>query len=98
MEDALRSSFGGLARPLLMLGVIGVLVLMERDFGDASILFVVGFGVLFLAGARLRWVLVMLLAAGGSMTLLVLFSSYRACAAGPPSWILGPIRFTAASS
>ena len=40
-------------------------------------LFLTGFGVLFLAGARWRWILAMLLAASGSMTLLVLFSSYR---------------------
>jgi hypothetical protein len=30
---------------------------LEPDFGAATVLFVTGFGVLFLAGARLRWVL-----------------------------------------
>ncbi|HXN10769.1 MAG TPA: putative peptidoglycan glycosyltransferase FtsW, partial [Steroidobacteraceae bacterium] len=76
-EDALRSGFGGLARPLGLLAVIALLLLLEPDFGAASVLFLTGFGVLFLAGARLRWVLTMLLAAGGSMALLVLFSGYR---------------------
>jgi cell division protein FtsW len=76
-EEALRSGFGGLARPLGLLAVIALLLLLEPDFGAASVLFLTGFGVLFLAGARLRWVLAMLLAAGGSMTLLVLFSDYR---------------------
>jgi cell division protein FtsW len=76
-EDALRSGFGGLARPLGLLCVIALLLLLEPDFGAASVLFLTGFGVLFLAGARLRWVLAMLLAAGGSMALLVLFSTYR---------------------
>jgi cell division protein FtsW len=76
-EDALRSGFGGLARPLGLLAVIALLLLLEPDFGAASVLFLTGFGVLFLAGARLRWVLAMLLAAGGSMALLVLFSTYR---------------------
>jgi cell division protein FtsW len=76
-EDALRSGFGGLARPLGLLAVIALLLLLEPDFGAASVLFLTGFGVLFLAGARLRWVLAMLLAAGGSMALLVLCSGYR---------------------
>ncbi len=76
-EEALRSGFGGLARPLGLLGVMALLLLLEPDFGAASVLFLTGFGVLFIAGARLRWVLAMLLAAGGSMALLVLFSTYR---------------------
>jgi cell division protein FtsW len=76
-EEALRSGFGGLARPLGLLALIALLLLLEPDFGAASVLFLTGFGVLFIAGARLRWVLAMLLAAGGSMALLVLFSTYR---------------------
>ncbi|HEX4024978.1 MAG TPA: putative lipid II flippase FtsW [Steroidobacteraceae bacterium] len=76
-EEALRSGLGGLGRPLALLGLMAVLLLGEPDFGAASVLFITGFGLLFLAGARLRWVVVMLLAAGGAMTLLVLFSSYR---------------------
>jgi cell division protein FtsW len=76
-QEALRSGFGGLGRALGLLTVIALLLLLEPDFGAASVLFLTGFGVLFLAGARLRWVLVMLLAAGGSMALLVLCSGYR---------------------
>ncbi|MGH8205358.1 MAG: putative lipid II flippase FtsW [Steroidobacteraceae bacterium] len=76
-EEALRAGLGGLGRPLGLLGLMALLLLGEPDFGAASVLFVTGFGLLFLAGARLRWVFVMLLAAIGTMTLLVLFSSYR---------------------
>jgi cell division protein FtsW len=76
-EAALRGGFAGLARPLGLLGFMALLLLLEPDFGAATVLFVTGFGVLFLAGARLRYVLVMLIAAGGSMALLVVFSSYR---------------------
>jgi cell division protein FtsW len=76
-EEALRAGLGGLGRPLGLLGVMAVLLLGEPDFGAASVLFITGFGLLFLAGARLRWVFLMLLAAIGTMTLLVLFSSYR---------------------
>jgi len=76
-EAALRGGMAGLARPLGLLGLMALLLLLEPDFGAATVLFVTGFGVLFLAGARLRNVLAMLLAAGGSMVLLVVFSSYR---------------------
>ncbi|HEY6452074.1 MAG TPA: putative lipid II flippase FtsW [Steroidobacteraceae bacterium] len=76
-EAALRTGMSGLARPLALLGFIALLLLLEPDFGAASVLFITGFGVLFLAGARLRYVLAMVIAAGGSMALLVVFSSYR---------------------
>jgi cell division protein FtsW len=76
-ESALRTGMSGLARPLALLGFMALLLLLEPDFGAASVLFITGFGVLFLAGARLRYVLAMLIAAGGSMVLLVVFSSYR---------------------
>ncbi|MCC7460829.1 MAG: putative lipid II flippase FtsW [Gammaproteobacteria bacterium] len=76
-EDALRSRFGGLAWPLGVLVLAGVLLLAEPDFGAACVLFLTGFGVLFLAGAQLRWVVAMALGAGGTMVLLVLSAPYR---------------------
>jgi cell division protein FtsW len=76
-ETELRSSFWGLAKPLGLLGLIAVLLLVEPDFGAASVLFVTGFGVLVLAGAQWRWIVTMVLGAGGTMTLLVMFSAYR---------------------
>jgi cell division protein FtsW len=76
-ETQLRGSFIGLFKPLVLLIVCAGLLLVEPDFGAASVLFITGFGVLFLAGARWRWMLLMLAAAAGAMTLLVLFSPYR---------------------
>jgi cell division protein FtsW len=76
-EQELRNSFAGLAKPLGLLMVISVLLLAEPDFGAACVLFVTGFGILMLAGAQWRWILSMVVVAGGSMTLLVMFSAYR---------------------
>jgi cell division protein FtsW len=76
-QEDLRSGFSGLARPLTLLAGISLLLLLEPDFGAACVLFVTGFGILFLAGAQWRWILAMLLAASSSMTLLVMFSPYR---------------------
>ncbi len=76
-EAELRETFGGLLKPLGLLLVFFVLLLLEPDFGAATVLFATGFGVLFLAGARLRDVVV--LAAGGATMLAVvaMSSSYR---------------------
>ena len=76
-ETALRSSAGGLLWPLALLACLGLLLLLEPDLGAATVLIVTGFGLLFLAGAQLRWVLAAMLAAAGAMSLLVMFSSYR---------------------
>ena len=76
-ETALRSSAGGLLRPLALLGFLGLLLLLEPDLGAATVLFITGFGLLFLAGAQLRWVLAAMLGAAGAMSLLVMFSTYR---------------------
>ncbi|HTY50811.1 MAG TPA: putative lipid II flippase FtsW [Steroidobacteraceae bacterium] len=76
-EQELRSSFMGLVRPLGVLAAAGVLLLAEPDFGAASVLFVTGFALLFLAGARLRYVALALLAAAAGFAWLAMSSDYR---------------------
>ena len=63
-EEELRMTFGGLVKPLGLLVFVGALLLAEPDFGAATVLFATGFGMLFLAGARLRYVIAMTLIAG----------------------------------
>ena len=41
---------------MALLAVAGVLLLLEPDFGATTVLFATGFAVLFVAGARLRYV------------------------------------------
>jgi cell division protein FtsW len=76
-EAELRSTFMGLVKPLGLLALVGVLLLAEPDFGAATVLFATGFGVLFVAGARLRYVLAMMLAALAVFGALVALSGYR---------------------
>jgi len=76
-EEQLRTSFTGLAKPLALLALAAALLLVEPDFGAATVLFAAGFGLLFLAGARLRYVLAMMTLASGGFALLALGSSYR---------------------
>ena len=76
-ETQLRTTFGGLAKPLLLLGFVGALLLAEPDFGAATVLFATGFGLLFLAGARLRYVIAMTAIATVGFSVLAVSSSYR---------------------
>ena len=46
---------------------LGALLLAEPDFGAATVLFATGFGLLFLAGARLRYVIAMTLVAAARL-------------------------------
>jgi cell division protein FtsW len=76
-EKELRETFAGLAKPLGLLAAFFVLLLAEPDFGAATVLFVTGFGVLFLAGARLRYVVALAIGGGAVLGLLAMSSSYR---------------------
>ena len=76
-EEELRSTLGGLAKPLGLLMFVAALLLAEPDFGAATVLFATGFGVLFLAGARLRYVISMTVIAAAGFGVLAVSSSYR---------------------
>jgi cell division protein FtsW len=76
-ESELRASLIGLAKPLALLVGVGALLLAEPDFGAATVLFATGFGLLFLAGARLRYVIAMTAIAAAGFGVLAVSSSYR---------------------
>ena len=76
-EAQLRESLAGLAKPLALLALAAALLIVEPDFGAATVLFAAGFALLFLAGARLRYVIAMMALAAGGFALLALGSSYR---------------------
>jgi cell division protein FtsW len=76
-EDELRSTAMGLIKPMGLLGFVALLLLAEPDFGAASVLFLTGFGILFIAGARLRYVLIGAATVAGIGVLLVVMAPYR---------------------
>jgi cell division protein FtsW len=76
-EEELRSSALGLIKPVALLAFVALLLLAEPDFGAATVLFLSGFGILFIAGARLRYVLLTAAGGAGAMTLLVMLVPYR---------------------
>jgi cell division protein FtsW len=73
----LEQTFVGLLKPVALLGLAGVLLLWEPDFGATTVLFATGFAVLFAAGARLRYVLSLVSAAAAAFAVLALTSAYR---------------------
>jgi cell division protein FtsW len=76
-QDELRSTALGIVKPIGLLVFVAMLLLAEPDFGAAAVLFVTGFGILFVAGARLRYVAIGAAAAAGAMALLVMLVPYR---------------------
>jgi cell division protein FtsW len=76
-EEELRTTLLGLVKPVGLLVFVALLLLAEPDFGAASVLFLTGFGILFVAGARLRYVLLAAVAGAGAMALLVMLVPYR---------------------
>jgi cell division protein FtsW len=53
-DEHIADTAFALLRPVLMVGVVGLLVLIEPDFGSVVVLAVAACGMLFVAGARLR--------------------------------------------
>ena len=76
-EKELRESLAGLALPLGVTAGFCLALLLEPDFGAATVLFVTAFGLLFLAGARLRWVVLCVVLAGAAFGVLMVSASYR---------------------
>ncbi len=76
-EEELRTTFAGLVKPLGLVCLVGALLLAEPDLGAATVLFATGFGMLFLAGARLRYLLAVAAIAAAGFVLLAVTSSYR---------------------
>jgi len=73
----LESTLPGLLKPFALLSVTAVLLLIEPDFGAATVLFATGFAVLFIAGARLRFVTLLVTTAVLAFALLALTTPYR---------------------
>lgn len=76
-QAAVRSRLEGLMKPVGVLGLVGVLFLFEPDFGATVIATGTVLGMLFLAGARLLYVLGLVGLALAGMVAMVLAAPYR---------------------
>ena len=76
-QERIRVFSVGFLPHLIMLGLFGVLLMLEPDFGTAVVLAVVTFALLFVAGARLSWLVAMAGAAAPVALVLIWKSPYR---------------------
>jgi cell division protein FtsW len=75
--ELVRSTMGGFIRPMSMLAVIGVMLLLEPDYGATVVLFTTALGMLFLGGVPF-WSFVGWAAfVGFSMAVVVMTAPYR---------------------
>ncbi len=76
-SEELSTSFQGFMKPVAVLGAAAILLLLEPDFGAATVLMATGLAVLFLAGVRLHHLLVPVVGSVVAMALLAVTSPYR---------------------
>ena len=76
-EDAVRQHWSGLAKLIGILGVVAFLLLLEPDFGTTVIAIGMTVGMMFLAGARLLYVVMMVAFVAAAFAVLVVSAPYR---------------------
>lgn len=72
-----RSSFQGFLKPLFILGLAGLLILIQPDFGSAVVLLATALGMMFLAGVRIWQFAALLLSTCAVLLALAISSPYR---------------------
>jgi cell division protein FtsW len=76
-QDELKQDLKGFLKPLGILMAASALLLLEPDFGAATVLMASGLAVLFLAGVKLRHFAALVALAAGGMTIIAVTSAYR---------------------
>lgn len=76
-QTELKEELKGFLKPLGILLLAALLLLLEPDFGAATVLLATGLGVLFLAGVKLRHFFALVALAVGGMAFLAVTSAYR---------------------
>ncbi|MET0658809.1 MAG: putative lipid II flippase FtsW, partial [Steroidobacteraceae bacterium] len=76
-QDELKEDLRGFIKPLALLVGAAGLLLLEPDFGAATVLMATGLGVLFLAGVKLRHFIALVAVAAAAMAVIAVSSAYR---------------------
>ncbi len=75
--EAVRATIGGFLIPMAVVGLFGLLLLAQPDFGAAVVMVATALAMMFLGGVRLWLFGVLVLLAGGVLGLLAISSPYR---------------------
>jgi cell division protein FtsW len=76
-QAELKQDLKGFLKPLGVLMGAALLLLLEPDFGAATVIMATGLGLLFLAGVKLRHFAALVAIAGSGMAVLAVTSAYR---------------------
>lgn len=76
-EEEVRTTVKGFLKPMLLLGFIGVLLLLEPDFGASVVIAFTAMGMMFLGGVRIWQFGVLVLLMSFSLAMLALSSPER---------------------
>lgn len=76
-KESVSQSILGFIRPMVVLGVVAVLLLLEPDFGATVVIACTVMAMLFLSGVKLRYYLGLMLGVGVSLAFLAVSSPYR---------------------
>ena len=75
--DEVRSSVKGFLKPILLVGLVGVLLMLEPDFGATAVIMATVLGMMFLGGVCLWQFGLLFLVMAGTAALLAISSPYR---------------------
>ena len=75
--EEVRTTMMGFLKPMLVLGVIGILLLLEPDFGSGVVIAFTALGMMFLGGVRLWQFGVLIMVMAMALSLLAYSSPYR---------------------
>ncbi|MFW2372996.1 MAG: putative lipid II flippase FtsW [Gammaproteobacteria bacterium] len=75
--EAVRSSLWGFLKPMIMVGLVCLLLLLEPDFGASVVIMATVMGMMFLGGVKLLQFVTIITLFSAAAAVLVLSSSYR---------------------
>jgi cell division protein FtsW len=76
-QEEVEGQVSGFLKPLVLLGLVGGLLLLEPDFGATVVISFTVLGMMFLAGVRLRHFIVLLVVCASLVVFLAVSSPYR---------------------
>ena len=76
-REVVQNSLKGFVMPMLALGFASLLLLAEPDLGATVVLMATGMTMLFLAGGRLRWMVLFILLGIAALYFLIILEPYR---------------------
>ncbi|HHF7350653.1 TPA: putative lipid II flippase FtsW [Legionella anisa] len=76
-QEAVSNSIFGFIKPMVILGVVSFLLLLEPDFGATVVISGTVMAMLFLAGVKLRYYIGLMIVVMGALAFLAVSSPYR---------------------